>query len=174
MSMTKNKRPINKQVTEEQLRELYTEYNNLMFNGKLTEDITIEWSKRMTRSAGSCEQRINRLTQKVVEVKIKLGVAYHEEHPSEVMDTLVHEMIHVNNPNDGHGASFQADCRRINESFGMSLKTRADKGVTPPVIYKCKDCGATFGRFRKMSTTKYRHGCTEKGDNLELIKDNRK
>lgn len=174
MTMTMTKKPIYKQVTVEQLKELYTEYNNLMFNGNLTEDITIEWSKRMTRSAGSCEQKINRLTREVVEVKIKLGVAYHQEHPSEVIDTLVHEMVHVNNPDNGHGADFQADCRRINQSFGMNLQTRADKGVTPPVTYKCKDCGATFGRHRRMDTTKFRHGCTEKGDNLELIKDSRR
>ncbi len=82
----------------EDLQALYEHYRRAYFDGQLppVTEVSIEWSSRLTASAGLCKPR-----QRV----IRLSTHYHRKHPDEVGMTLLHEMIHLLVP--GHGPAFR-------------------------------------------------------------------
>src|SRR5690606_15225155 len=90
----------------DELDQRYERFNRLYFENLLprADDVTIEWSRRMTSAAGRCytKRRI-----------IRLSTHYHEKFPEEVDQTLLHEMIHLLVPN--HGPLFHLWLRRIRE-----------------------------------------------------------
>lgn len=153
----------------ESLVEMFNECNEIIFDGKLTNKLKIEWSNRMTASAGQFSSRVNRKTKVRTEMRIALSVQYHKINKEEVMDTLVHEMVHLKYPEDGHGAKFQSEIKRINKEFGMSLGQFATGKSVVNHIYKCVGCGNEYERarrIRKGSTC----SCGIEGGKLEKIK----
>src|SRR5690554_6941556 len=96
--------------SEAVLYERYERFNRLYFDNRLParEAVTIEWSHRMTSSAGRCYPQ-RRL--------IRLSTHYHARFPAEVDETLLHEMIHLLVPN--HGPDFYAWMRRIRARGGV-------------------------------------------------------
>lgn len=141
--------------TDTELKKLYNHYNKLMFKNKLPKLVAVEWSTRMTSSAGYCRSiPKNRMirTSDTNDYKhlIKLSVPYHERFTDEVVDTLVHEMIHVLYPTDGHGYAFKSQMDLINSQFGMKLAVRATGSATVNYVYACENCGQEYERIRKM------------------------
>ena len=68
----------------EKLYQLFDKFNILYFNNKLPQ-VKIEYSTRMT-NAGSYTPALK---------LIKISKKYHEIFPSDIEDTLKHEMIHI-------------------------------------------------------------------------------
>lgn len=110
-----------------------------------SQEVTIEWSNRLTASAGVCypKRRI-----------IRLSPYYHRTHPDDVESTLLHEMIHL--IVSGHGSEFYAWLESIQRQGGRVAryaKTRATVEEPPRWKYRCIECGYEFPRYRRL-----RHG----------------
>lgn len=104
-------------------------------------DVRIEWSKRLTSSAGICYPG-KRL--------IRLSTHYHQRFPEEIESTLLHEMIHLLVP--GHGPEFYAWLERIRRQGGRVAryaKERATQGKAR-WLYHCRGCGARWLRYRRL------------------------
>lgn len=106
------------------------------------EDITIQWSNRLTSSAGVC------YPQKRV---IRLSTHYHRRFPQDIESTLLHEMIHLLVP--GHGPRFYAWMERIRNKGGRVerySRERATASRPPRWRYECARCGAEWHRYRRL------------------------
>jgi len=115
--------------SEPELYCLFDSLNGRYFGSSLPRP-TIEWSTRM-KHAGKCEMK-GRV--------IRLGRAYHEHYPEDVVDTLKHEMIHLIYPN--HGPEFKREAERI----GTSRYARQYPGMLKGLkyLYVCPTCGTEF------------------------------
>ncbi|MDW7667612.1 MAG: SprT-like domain-containing protein [Bacillota bacterium] len=136
------------------LYELYGSFNTKYFNNTLPKpsDIIIEWSGRLTASAGVCYPK----SYKPI---IRLSTHYHEDFPEDIESTLLHEMIHLKIK--GHGKDFKNEIIRIN-SLGGKVNRYSKRRATKKKInwiYKCKSCSKEYERTRKFSNiNKYRCG----------------
>lgn len=134
------------------LYERYQLFAQRYFDDQLppAEEVTIQWSRRMTSAAGRCypEQKL-----------IRLSTHYHAKFPEEVDQTLLHEMIHLLVPN--HGPAFYEWLRRIRERGGVV--NRYSKERATPVrfrwIYTCPRCGATRRTQRRLAHGGKHHRC---------------
>ncbi len=142
----------------DQLRGLYDEYRELYFrsgDGWLipqSRDVRIEWSTRLTSSAGVCYPKLR---------LIRLSTHYHARFPEDVGATLLHEMIHLVVP--GHGPRFQAWIDRITAAGGKV--TRYSKAVAAPPrwVYVCGGCGKEIHRQRRLPKGGRSHCCSACG-----------
>ncbi len=118
-----------------ELQQMYNRFNWQYFGGKLP-PVTIEYSTRML-CAGSCNPR---------ELLIKMGRKYHQLFPSDIEDTLKHEMIHLIHFN--HDANFRREARRV----GTSIRAKSHPSLRrpPKYIYHCKSCGAEYPRQKRL------------------------
>ena len=128
----------------EELYERYERFARLYFDNQLPprEQVTIEWSRRMTSAAGRCypKRRI-----------IRLSVPYHLAFPEDVDVTLLHEMIHLLVPN--HGPAFRQWLQRIRERGG-EVHRYAKARATPARYrweYWCPRCGAKRRTKRRLN-----------------------
>lgn len=124
----------------------YRRFASEYFDGRVppAEDVRIEWSTRMTSSAGLCRPRSR---------TIRLSVHYHTKFPEEVNATLLHEMIHLLVPN--HGPAFYAWMDTIRRRGGR-VSRYAKERATPRQyrwVYVCRHCG-----MRKKTMRRYPHG----------------
>lgn len=97
------------------LQELFVYYDKVYFNNKLS-SCAVEWSDRMTSTAGSCRFSSGGCT-------IKISEPLHKLRPvADLKSTLLHEMIHALmflekvEDRDGHGDFFQKMMVFINEA----------------------------------------------------------
>ncbi|HCX04033.1 MAG: SprT-like domain-containing protein [Tissierellales bacterium] len=149
---------------EKQLHNLYDNLNKKYFNNTLpkSSEMTIEWSGRLTASAGICYRKPKNSI-------IRLSTHYHEDFPEDIENTLLHEMIHLKVK--GHGPEFKKEINRIISLGGkvnrFSKRRATEKRIN--WIYKCKICSKEYERNRKISKlSRYRCGiCKGK---LEEIK----
>ena len=118
-----------------ELFRLFGVINRRYFQGTLPE-AKISYSKRML-IAGSYTP---------VKMEIKIGIRYHRLFPSEIDDTLKHEMIHILHPD--HNREFRLEAKRI----GASLKAKSHPQLRkPPVyIYVCPRCGKEYPRQKRL------------------------
>ncbi|NUN50010.1 MAG: SprT-like domain-containing protein [Candidatus Brocadiae bacterium] len=86
----------------------------------------VEWSRRMSRSAGLCYYR-----RKV----IRLSWRYHAVFPAEIENTLRHELIHAAGIL-GHGPRFVAEARRL----GCDVHAHPLPGRPWRYVYACPAC----------------------------------
>lgn len=87
----------------------------------------VEWSRRMSRSAGLCYYRRG---------VIRLSWKYHRVFPQEILNTLKHELIHAAGVL-GHGRRFVSEARRL----GCDVKARPMPGRPFKWVYACPACG---------------------------------
>ena len=135
--------------TDTDLKKMYNHYNKLIFNNQLPKFVKLYWSNRMTRGAGVARWRKR---NGVVQQEIALSVPYHQKLPHEIVDTLVHEMIHVKYPREHHGVWFKNEMHRINHEFGMNITIYATERATEKkanYIYACRECGYEYKRVRR-------------------------
>lgn len=140
------------------LKELYKECNKKYFGGRLPENIEIEWSKRMTSSAGQCRYQISyddNGKQIGIPKSVKLSYLYHKKFENEILDTLVHEMIHVEHPLDGHGPIFKKRMKELNEKFRLNITQYTENGLETFLEkgwqYICNECGKVYMRVRRLN-----------------------
>lgn len=143
--------------TDVELKKLYNQYNSLCFNNELPILVGVEWSKRMPRGAGVCIQERNRRTGERISI-IRLSISYHQRFPNEVVDTLVHEMIHVKHPYENHGPMFLNEMNRLNRQFGFNIKVYATGRATVKYVYACQNCGYEYERVKKLDLNRVRCG----------------
>jgi len=143
------------------LEEKYDKFNKEYFNNQLPYDTKIEWSTKMTKSAGLCIPR-----KKI----IRISWHYARRFPEDVENTLIHEMIHLKFPN--HGPQFYAEVDRIN-AYGKMKVSRFSLGraAEPKYYYICTKCGIQFGRDKRVNIARYVCQCNGK---LELLPENKK
>jgi predicted SprT family Zn-dependent metalloprotease len=122
----------------EELQARYREYNERYFENILPREITIEWSKRMTSAAGSCNYR-----KKI----IKISVWYHLKYPEEIDNTLLHEMIHLIVP--GHGPKFKAYLIKLQEQGANVSRHSKEKAKDPRWLYVCPKCQTSFKSYNR-------------------------
>lgn len=136
------------------LHRLYQRLRQTYFEGPQgnllppAEAVRLEWSNRLTASAGICYPRIR---------VIRLSTHYHAKHPEEIESTLLHEMIHLLVP--GHGAEFHRWLERIRTQGGR-VERFAKERALPPVArwrYTCRRCGRSFLRARRLPHGGRRH-----------------
>jgi predicted SprT family Zn-dependent metalloprotease len=149
---------------ERQLHNLYDNLNKKYFNDNLpkSSEIILEWSGRLTASAGVCYRKPKNSV-------IRLSTHYHKDFPEEIENTLLHEMIHLKVK--GHGPEFKKEINRI-ISLGGKVKRFSKRRATKKRInwiYKCKKCSKQYERNRKITTLK-RYRCGICKGKLEEIK----
>ncbi len=112
------------------------------------QEVCIEWSARLTSSAGICYPR-----RRV----IRLSTHYHERFPSEVGPTLLHEMIHLVVP--GHGADFHRWLQRISDLGGTVHRYSRERAAPPRWEYVCPRCRRRYPRTRRLPGQGRKHRC---------------
>jgi predicted SprT family Zn-dependent metalloprotease len=148
-----------------ELYSLYQSFNLKYFAGILpdTAHVTIEYSSRLTASAGIC------YTKRRV---IRLSTHYHEKHPQDAAVTLLHEMIHLIVP--GHGPAFKAWIQKIN-SMGGKVTLRSMERATKAVYrwkYSCTKCGKEFFKKRRLKNRGKYYACGSCKGSLQEYKLN--
>ncbi|MCC5911946.1 MAG: SprT family zinc-dependent metalloprotease [Clostridiaceae bacterium] len=127
-------------MATEKLYALYEEFNTKYYNGKLPSNVTIEWSNRLTRSAGMCYP-----SKKI----IRLSTHYHKKFPEEIGSTLLHEMIHLIILD--HGPTFKKEIQRI-EAMGGTVSRYAKEAAklkSPSWKWVCTKCKTSYTRYRR-------------------------
>uniref|UniRef100_A0A915PZB9 Protein with SprT-like domain at the N terminus n=1 Tax=Setaria digitata TaxID=48799 RepID=A0A915PZB9_9BILA len=98
------------------LYALFQQYDATFFGGKLAA-CEVKWSSRMTSSAGLCS-----FERKDGFCSIRLSKPLLQYRPrKDLVETLLHEMIHALLDRDGHGPMFQFHMRRINMIAGTNI-----------------------------------------------------
>lgn len=140
------------------LYEKYETFNHRYFNNRLPQgqDIVIEWSTRLTSSAGNCRVLRNTFKRNAAEVVIRLSVHYHQNYPQEIEVTLLHEMIHILVP--GHGPEFKRWVNQINAQGGTVVRHSKEPAAQPKWEYQCLNCGTKIyrrRRFKRLATNAF-------------------
>lgn len=147
---------------EAQLVKLYSELRARYFTTPqgvavlpAAEHVRIEWSSRMTASAGLCYPA-RRL--------IRLSTHYHARHPDEIEATLLHEMIHLVVP--GHGPEFYRWMERIRALGGRVERYCRERPLPKRGVrwtYTCRSCGRIYPYTRRLAHGGRRHYCRRCG-----------
>ena len=160
-------------ISTEQLREEWARLNDRYFGGMLAA-IPIEWSRRLTASAGMFLSRIGPRAR-IDSVRplrgprrlIRLSHPLLRDEPyQEVVGTLAHEMIHQwqydtlkRRPN--HGPEFREMMAAMNrDGLGITVRHNLDETVQALARYtwQCQQCGRDYHRQRRTIQPRY-HRC---------------
>lgn len=144
-----------------ELKRMYKEFNESYFNNELPKYVDVEWSSRLTSNAGIHKKKINYVTNEVEEI-IRLSTHYHKKNPQDIIDTLVHEMVHVKYPRDKHGSKFINEMKRLNREYGLNIRVYSSERALVKYKYICKECGKTYDRSRRLGSG-YRCGVCRGG-----------
>ena len=149
------------------LLDLWTDLNRRFFRGVLP-PISLEWSRRLTSSAGLFVSRIgprHRLTDDTGDPSprrcIKLSAVLlqrnrpHGDH--ETLTTLAHEMIHqwqydILKRRPNHGTDFRRMMTRMNEEgLGITIYHTMAREVAAlaQFAWRCQRCGCIYRRQRR-------------------------
>lgn len=140
--------------SDTQLREMYTACREAHFRLPRgyaippANEVCIEWSTRLTASAGVCYPS-RRL--------IRLSVHYHGRHLDDVRATLLHEMIHLVVP--GHGAEFHRWLKHIRTGGGRVFRHSKERAAPAKWIYICRGCKRQIHRQRRLKDGGKHHCC---------------
>lgn len=133
--------------TDTELKRCYNEWNARAFSGVLPKMVAVEWSNRITSTAGDCLY----LESVSVPYRIRLSVGYHNTNPHEIIETLVHEMIHVQHYKHSHNEVFLREMRRINKAFNLGVTVYAHGEVAYKYIYDCVACNEKYYRVKRLN-----------------------
>lgn len=147
------------------LEKMYISLNEEMFKGKLPNNVKVLWSARMTSNAAVCKYKVDYTSGIAVRtpVEIRVSKPYHKRFPQELKETLVHEMIHVKYPYDGHGEEFNREMDKLNKKFNLGIRKFASGRAVVNFIYTCKKCEQKYERLRKINEY-YNYRCTCGGE----------
>ena len=169
------------------LLTIWAHLNCRYFQGALP-PIRIEWSRRLTSSAGMFVCRIGprhpfaRATddhsrRRCIKLSAVLlqGNRPHQDH--EILTTLAHEMIHqwqydILKRRPNHGMDFRRMMARMNEQgLGITIYHSLSKEVAALAKYawRCQQCGSIYRRQRRTIQPR-RHSCGAcRGPLCELV-----
>ncbi|XP_014212099.1 uncharacterized protein LOC106641992 [Copidosoma floridanum] len=144
-------------LKEELCKVLFRVFNEKVFQSKLPDDMVVEWSVRLTGTAGKCynKQTVKALGKTTKSSRIVLAAKVLDS-PERLRDTLIHEMCHaatwlINNVSDGHGRFWKAWAHKAMKVFPeLPPITRChDYQIQTKYTYKCTSCGYSIGRHSK-------------------------
>ncbi|XP_058791016.1 germ cell nuclear acidic protein-like [Phymastichus coffea] len=144
-------------LKEELCKVLFKLFNEKVFDYKLPEDMSIEWSIRLRGTAGKCynKQSLKALGNTVRSSRIVLASKVLDS-PDRLRDTLIHEMCHaatwlINNVSDGHGNFWKAWANKAMKVFPElpTISRCHNYEIQTKYTYKCTGCGYTIGRHSK-------------------------
>lgn len=133
--------------TDTDLKRLYNEWNKKAFGGHLPTLVDVQWSNSIVAKAGDCTT----YARGNVPFRIRLSVSYFNLNPNDILDTLVHEMIHVYHPKENHDALFIREMNRLNREFGLNIGVYCDGAMDYKYIYDCVSCGQHYKRFKRIN-----------------------
>lgn len=132
--------------TDVTLKGMYNYYNKLIFDDLLPCYVGVIWNSRLIGAAGKCT------IFKSGYAYISLSPHYHEKYPDELYGTLVHEMIHILYPADGHGKNFCAAMNEINALYpNLNISVNSREAAKINHLYRCSLCGREYPRARKIN-----------------------
>ncbi|XP_017773813.1 PREDICTED: acidic repeat-containing protein [Nicrophorus vespilloides] len=146
-----------KTYKDQLLQKLFKLYNEKIFGNAISEDSPIEWSDRMTGTAGYCVcRKITHKNGKIErKVRFKLSTKILDS-ADRLRDTFVHELCHaatwlVNEVSDGHGPFWKSWACKAMRTFPElpAIKRCHDYTINTKYTYKCMGCGYSFGRHSK-------------------------
>ena len=124
------------------------------FKGKIVPKIRIY---KATSYFGLCRDR-----GRDIGYEITISEYHLKSHKHEVMDTMVHEVLHVAKGTNGHCSRWNKYVNMVNSKYGYNISrvgTKEDgrifKEVVPKYIVRCKSCGTVFKRMRKSNMVSY-------------------
>lgn len=144
-------------LKEELCNVLYKLFNEKIFDNQLPNDMSIEWSVRLPRTAGKCynRQSVKAFGKTVRSSRIVLATKVLDS-PDRLRDTLIHEMCHaatwlINNISDGHGSFWRAWAHKATQVFPElpSISRCHNYEIQTKFTYKCSTCGYSIGRHSK-------------------------
>jgi len=141
-----------KKKRDEFAKELYAEYNALIFDSKLPIDICIVWNKRLLKTAGVTKLSSTYEGERSARIEISLKVVDEE---IKLKTTLLHEMCHVaawvlsEERYPGHGPQFYFWGNIVENLTGFEVSVRHNFEIHKPHHFECTGCGAMFGRHSK-------------------------
>ena len=180
--------PITIPLSVEQLQTIWQALNELYFGNRLP-SIEIQWSTRLTASAGLFRSRTGPRTSRVAPEErhgkgrvIRLSVPLLSGQSfEEIRGTLAHEMIHqwqfdVKKCCPSHGREFRRVMALMNaDGLGITIyhTLAAEAPSSPKFTWRCAWCGHAYHRQRHTLSTK-RHRCGWcRGPLQEMIDRNR-
>lgn len=156
-------------MEKEALQALYSEYRRRFFADATggyalppVEEVTIEWTRRATASAGLCYP-----AGKI----IRLSWQYHARFPEEIGATLLHEMIHLIVP--GHGPAFYRWMERVRRLGGEVHRYAKARPMPKRArwVYTCTTCGQTVRYARRLPRAGRDHRCRRCGPERGRLKE---
>ena len=154
-------------ITIEQLQGHWADLNNRYFRGALP-PIRIEWSRRLTSSAGMFVSRTgprhpfplvsdDHSRRRCIKLSAVLFQGNRPQQDHETLTTLAHEMIHqwqydILKRRPNHGVDFRRMMARMNEEgLGVTIYHSLGKEVAASAKYawRCQHCGSTYQRQRR-------------------------
>lgn len=131
----------------------------------LPTDVCVSWSSRLRKAAGSTEWYNDRgSVRKCCNFNIKLSTPYHVKFPDEVYPTLLHEMVHVFMPSEGHSCAFKKEIERVSQESGYAVTLHSREVSVANWYLYCPCCGSVYKRTNK---PKYEYEC-RCGTELEI------
>lgn len=128
-------------------------------------DVCVLWTERLRRAAGTTEYKSHNSFYDYYNFSIKLSSPYHRKFPDEVMPTLLHEMVHVFLPAEGHSKVFTREIERLSKETGYNV-TRYSREVSVANWYLyCPCCGNIYKRTNK---PKGRYSCGDCDTELDI------
>lgn len=156
--------------TDVELKKIYNYWNKKAFDGHLKKDMPIFWSSRMTSVAGCYMHswKMEMGLKHIYNQRIKISTHYAEKFPDDVLNVIVHEMIHAYMPNEHHGAPFKEKAKELSERFGLNIRIYSHGAGKINYIYGCSSCHKTFDRAKRINLNRYHCTC---GGKLYLHED---
>ena len=132
------------------LADLYRSLNSVHFDGALP-DCQLLWNPRLRTTAGRVDVR-----RRVIEI----SVVYHQNFgPGEVRDTLLHEMIHLDQHRRRVRVGHSPEMKRIARRLGLrGLSARkVPSQLSPRYRYQCPVCSRQV--LRRIRIGRNRSAC---------------
>jgi predicted SprT family Zn-dependent metalloprotease len=171
-------------VPVEQVQALWQRLAHRFFENRLPL-ITIEWSARLTSSAGLFVSEVgprslwvSRDYRQGAARVIRLSAPLLRDQPNkELVRTLAHEMIHqwqfdIRKHRPSHGAEFREMMHRMNlEGLGITVRHRLETAVNLRIrfAWQCLQCGMAYHRQRR-TIIPTRHICSRCRGKLVEVK----
>ncbi|MBA5861678.1 MAG: hypothetical protein GDA65_03060 [Nitrospira sp. CR1.1] len=163
-------------LSAEPLLTIWADLNRRYFQDALP-PIRIEWSRRLTSSAGMfvcrigprhshSQSTVDHTRRRCIRLSSVLLPAENPGHDRETVTTLGHEMIHqwqydILKRRPNHGQDFRRMMRRMNQDgLGITIYHSLGKEVAALAKYawRCQQCGSIYRRQRRTIQPR-RHLC---------------
>jgi len=150
----------------EDLNNLFDRCNEKYFDNSL-EKIDVIYNGRLKRTLARYKYSyiVNERGEKIIKNKpvIEVSKNYAQAYPDQLINVLVHEMIHHKYPFDNHSKRFKNEMERLNKNFKeLKIEVRSNQALKADYSYRCSNANCPnyhkrIERYRKMTG---KHRCS--------------